>query len=112
MIRPFGLSASRSSGPGVVALIDALLFLFVGRTPTANSNRLARGGLIMTMPISNHSIDRAAFENFYAGKAPWDIGKPQGPFVAVADRLIGPILDAGCGTGEHAMFFAARGHWV
>jgi len=29
--------------------------------------------------------DRATFENAYAGIAPWDIGKPQAPFVAVAD---------------------------
>jgi cyclopropane fatty-acyl-phospholipid synthase-like methyltransferase len=65
----------------------------------------------MTMPVSN-SIDRASFENFYAGKAPWDIGKPQGAFVAVADRVTSPVLDAGCGTGEHALFFAARGHRV
>src|SRR6266542_592691 len=56
--------------------------------------------------------DRATFENFYAGKAPWDIGKPQGPFAAAADRVTGPVLDAGCGTGEHALFFAARGHRV
>jgi SAM-dependent methyltransferase len=70
----------------------------------------------MTMPLSNSivdkSVDRAAFENFYDGKAPWDIGKPQGPFAAVADRVTGPVLDAGCGTGEHALFFAARGHRV
>ena len=57
-------------------------------------------------------IDRAAFENFYAGAAPWDIGRPQGPFAAVAGRVTSPILDAGCGTGEHALFFAARGHRV
>jgi SAM-dependent methyltransferase len=56
--------------------------------------------------------DRATFENAYAGKAPWDIGKPQGPFVAVADRITSPLLDAGCGTGETALFFAARGHRV
>jgi cyclopropane fatty-acyl-phospholipid synthase-like methyltransferase len=56
--------------------------------------------------------DRATFENLYAGKAPWDIGKPQAPFAAVADRVTGPVLDAGCGTGEHALFFAARGHRV
>ena len=62
------------------------------------------------MPVE--SIDRVSFENFYAGKAPWDIGKPQGPFVAVADRVTSPVLDAGCGTGEHALFFAARGHHV
>jgi cyclopropane fatty-acyl-phospholipid synthase-like methyltransferase len=60
----------------------------------------------------NNSIDRASFENFYAGKAPWDIGKPQGAFVAVADRITSPVLDAGCGTGEHALFLAARGHRV
>src|SRR6516165_5109204 len=70
----------------------------------------------MAMPISSevasNSIDRAAFEGLYAGPAPWDVGKPQAPFVAVADRVTGPVLDAGCGTGEHALFFAARGHQV
>src|SRR5262245_54970273 len=54
--------------------------------------------------------DRAAFESFYAAPAPWDIGKPQQPFVAVADRVASPVLDAGCGTGETALFSAARGH--
>jgi cyclopropane fatty-acyl-phospholipid synthase-like methyltransferase len=62
------------------------------------------------MPVD--SIDRASFETFYAGPAPWDIGKPQGQFVAVADRVVSPVLDAGCGTGEHALFFAARAHRV
>jgi SAM-dependent methyltransferase len=70
----------------------------------------------MTMPVSKEvastSVDRATFQNLYAGKAPWDIGKPQAAFVAVADRVTGPILDAGCGTGEHALFFASRGQQV
>jgi SAM-dependent methyltransferase len=52
---------------------------------------------------------RAEFEGFYAGKAPWDIGRPQRPFVEVADQVRGPLLDAGCGTGDTALFFAARG---
>ncbi len=56
--------------------------------------------------------DRAAFENLYAGKAPWDIGKPQPPFVGVADSVVSPVLDAGCGTGETALYLAARGHKV
>jgi cyclopropane fatty-acyl-phospholipid synthase-like methyltransferase len=30
----------------------------------------------------------------------------------VADRITGSILDAGCGTGENALFFAGRGHKV
>jgi cyclopropane fatty-acyl-phospholipid synthase-like methyltransferase len=70
----------------------------------------------MIMPQSNlvasQSIDRVAFEDLYAGPAPWDIGRPQGAFVAVADRVTSPVLDAGCGTGEHALFLAARGHRV
>jgi cyclopropane fatty-acyl-phospholipid synthase-like methyltransferase len=59
--------------------------------------------------IADNSIDRAAFEEFYDGKAPWDIGRPQEVIVAIADQVVGPVLDAGCGTGEHALFFAARG---
>ena len=56
--------------------------------------------------------DRTTFESAYAGKAPWDIGGPQKAFVDVADRITGSILDAGCGTGENALFFAGRGHKV
>jgi SAM-dependent methyltransferase len=67
----------------------------------------------MTFPSSDsllkNSVDRSTFENLYDGKAPWDIGKPQRTFAAIADRVTGPVLDAGCGTGEHALFFAARG---
>jgi cyclopropane fatty-acyl-phospholipid synthase-like methyltransferase len=70
----------------------------------------------MSTPLSSSivdsSIDRPTFEEFYSGKAPWDIGKPQATIVAAADRVTSPVLDAGCGTGEHALFLAARGHRV
>ena len=56
--------------------------------------------------------DRRTFEDIYAGQAPWDIGKPQQPFIDVADQITGSVLDAGCGTGENALFFAARGRDV
>jgi cyclopropane fatty-acyl-phospholipid synthase-like methyltransferase len=56
--------------------------------------------------------DRVTFEKAYAGKVPWDISKPQAPFIAAADRVTSPVLDAGCGTGDTALFFAARGHRV
>jgi SAM-dependent methyltransferase len=56
--------------------------------------------------------DRNTFQNAYAGQAPWDIGKPQQAFLNVADRITGALLDAGCGTGEHALFFAGRGQSV
>jgi len=42
---------------------------------------------------------------------PWDIGRPQPAFVRLADSglLSGRVLDAGCGTGEHALLAAAHG---
>jgi cyclopropane fatty-acyl-phospholipid synthase-like methyltransferase len=49
------------------------------------------------------------FEEAYSGDAPWDIGKPQKAFVTVVDQITGSVLDAGCGTGENALFFAERG---
>jgi SAM-dependent methyltransferase len=70
----------------------------------------------MSMPqsnlVANESVDRATFEGLYAGPAPWDIGRPQRHFAAITDRVTSPVLDAGCGTGEHALFFAAQGHQV
>jgi cyclopropane fatty-acyl-phospholipid synthase-like methyltransferase len=56
--------------------------------------------------------DRSTFESAYAGQAPWDIGKPQNSFIAVADRIAGSVLDAGCGTGDTALFLAGRGQQV
>jgi SAM-dependent methyltransferase len=43
--------------------------------------------------------------------APWDIGRPQPAIAALADEglLVGEVLDAGCGTGEHTLLVAARG---
>jgi cyclopropane fatty-acyl-phospholipid synthase-like methyltransferase len=44
-------------------------------------------------------------------RPPWDIGRPQPAFVRLADDglLSGRVLDAGCGSGEHALLAAARG---
>lgn len=53
------------------------------------------------------------FEEAYRNEPPpWDIGKPQKVFVESADRITGSVLDAGCGTGENALFFAQRGYSV
>lgn len=56
--------------------------------------------------------NKERFQEIYQGKPPWDIGKPQNAFVEAADQITGSILDAGCGTGENALFFAARGQRV
>jgi SAM-dependent methyltransferase len=51
------------------------------------------------------------FDQMYAGTPPWDIGYPQPVFerLAEAGAIRGRVLDAGCGTGEHALMVAARG---
>src|SRR5436189_2451428 len=56
--------------------------------------------------------DRSTFENLYASQPPWDIGRPQKSLTDVAERITGSILDAGCGTGENALYFASRGRKV
>ena len=51
------------------------------------------------------------FNESYAGTPPWDIGRPQPVFQALADagEFHGRFLDAGCGTGEHALMAARIG---
>ena len=46
--------------------------------------------------------------------APWDIGRPQPVFVNLADagEITSPVLDSGCGSGEHALMLAQRGMQV
>jgi SAM-dependent methyltransferase len=43
--------------------------------------------------------------------APWDIGRPQPALASLAERglFAGRVLDAGCGTGEHALLAASKG---
>lgn len=54
------------------------------------------------------------FNSVYQGDPPWDIGRPQKEFVQLeeAGEIVGSVLDVGCGTGENALFIAARGHEV
>ena len=47
----------------------------------------------------------------YQGSPPWDIGRPQPALVGLveAGAIRGRVLDAGCGTGEHALMAASLG---
>jgi SAM-dependent methyltransferase len=57
--------------------------------------------------ISGRSWDAS----YQEGVPPWDIGRPQTAFerVASAGGFAGTVLDAGCGTGEHALLAARHG---
>ena len=52
------------------------------------------------------------FDFAYVGPPPpWDIGRPQPAFLRLAAQgvIVGPVLDAGCGTGENALHLAGLG---
>jgi 2-polyprenyl-3-methyl-5-hydroxy-6-metoxy-1,4-benzoquinol methylase len=66
-----------------------------------------------TMSIEPQRLSPDVFAAHYAQpKAPWDIGRPQTPFVAAAGRIGPRVLDSGCGTGDLAIWLAERGHAV
>lgn len=54
---------------------------------------------------------QAFFDAVYQQTPPWDIGGPQPALAALWDELppSGPVLDVGCGSGDHAIALARRG---
>lgn len=55
---------------------------------------------------------RDRFQTAYEGQPPWDLGRPQRPFIEHAEQITGSVLDVGCGAGDNALFFAQRGQPV
>jgi SAM-dependent methyltransferase len=63
-------------------------------------------------PTSHERLARRPWDASYQdGTAPWDIGRPQPAVVRAASggAFSGPVLDAGCGTGENALHLASLG---
>ena len=62
-------------------------------------------------PTSHERMTGRPWDASYREGAPWDIGRPQAAFVRVANGggFAGAVLDAGCGSGEHALLAASLG---
>lgn len=55
-----------------------------------------------------------AFDVAYEGTPSWETGRPQPVVLRLLGEgaISGAVLDAGCGSGRHAVLLAARGHRV
>ncbi len=78
-----------------------------------NSGQQRTVGLVPSKQ-GEKSMSRERFEAAYKGHPPWDIAGPQPAFVELEKKgaIRGSVLDAGCGTGEIALYLASRGHEV
>jgi SAM-dependent methyltransferase len=87
--------SERSGNFAVNPFDDPLNDPFRGRNPTSHER------------MSGRSWDAS----YCDGPAPWDIGRPQPAIVRLASKggFAGKVLDAGCGTGEHALLIASLG---
>lgn len=60
-------------------------------------------------PTSHERMTGLPWDASYRdGPAPWDIDRPQ-PALLRERRFAGPVLDAGCGSGENALYVASLG---
>lgn len=69
-------------------------------------------GMSQRQPTSHERHSGQPWDASYSdGPAPWDIGRPQPTIVRLASegRLVGPVLDVGCGTGENTLHVASLG---
>ena len=61
-------------------------------------------------PTSHERVTGLPWDaSYHDGPAPWDIGRPQPAVVRLAAEggFAGAVLDAGCGTGENALYVAS-----
>src|SRR5207249_4092810 len=76
-------------------------------------NRARRADAMADPPVRANAGTGSRMEpdELYATPPPWDLGRPQSAFLALADQgaIRGRVLDVGCGTGEHVLMCAQRG---
>jgi len=83
-----------------------------GRSLTDRSASLADDPFGGRRPTSHERMTGLPWDASYeSGPAPWDIGQPQPAIVRLGSEggFAGAVLDAGCGTGENALYIASLG---
>jgi SAM-dependent methyltransferase len=76
------------------------------------SGTLADDPLSGRQPTSHERLSGLPWDaSYHNGPAPWDIGQAQPAIARVVSEggFAGPVLDAGCGTGENALLVASLG---
>lgn len=83
-----------------------------GRTLPERSGTLAGDPFGGRQPTSHERLSGLPWDaSYHDGPAPWDTGRPQPAIVRLASAggFAGAVLDAGCGTGENALYVASLG---
>ena len=93
--------------------VDAALAAALGTTDTAEVREVAGilEALARRLGTDAPSRAAAAFDEAYRGTPQWETGRPQPALAELAETgaVRGRVLDAGCGTGEHALLAAGLG---
>jgi SAM-dependent methyltransferase len=102
---PFRQSAS--------APVDAALAAALGTEGAGQVREVVSALESLARRLGSGAVLRstADFDASYRGTPPWEIGRPQPAFAELAEAgaIRGRVLDAGCGTGEHALMAAGLG---
>ena len=85
-------------------------------SPVSTTDEHAKGTPFDVASMDFEALYRGdpAFDGISLDRMPWDIGEPQPLIVQLEQegRFAGRVLDAGCGTGDNAIYLAERGYSV
>ncbi len=81
-------------------------------TPGLYGQRIVHVARVLSVGVDEAGVFDGDWDSAYTeGWAAWDLGRPQPLWMRLADagEITSPVLDSGCGTGEHALMLAERG---